>query len=156
MKNVKALLINILWLTGTSLLIRVVGVGFQVYLSNTIGAEGIGLFSLILSVYTLFITFALSGIRLAVTRLVSEELGVSNPSGARAALRRCVVYAAAFGLLASLALFFGAPAIGTHWIGNTKSCLLYTSQRITAPRIFGSIVFRRIGVSSPPLPRSTR
>lgn len=141
MKNVKALLINILWLTGTSLLIRVVGVGFQVYLSNTIGAEGIGLFSLILSVHTLFITFALSGIRLAVTRLVSEELGVSNPSGARAALRRCVVYAAAFGLLASLALFFGAPAIGTHWIGNTKSILSLRLLALSLPFMGLSSVF---------------
>lgn len=141
MKNVKALFINMLWLTGTALVMRVVGVIFQVYLSNTIGAAGIGLFSLIMSVYMLFVTFSTSGIRLAATRLISEEMGISNYSGAKTALRRCCAYACIFGITASILLFTGAPLIGAQWIGDEKSILSLRLLALSLPFMGLSSVF---------------
>ncbi|MEG1743557.1 MAG: oligosaccharide flippase family protein, partial [Clostridia bacterium] len=41
-----------------SLLTKGLGMIFRVYLSNRIGSEGMGLYQLVLSVYTLFTTFA--------------------------------------------------------------------------------------------------
>ena len=64
MKNVKAFFMNTLLLTATALLMRTIGVAFNAYLSQKIGEAGIGLFQLIMSVYTLAVTFASSGIRL--------------------------------------------------------------------------------------------
>ena len=54
---------------------------FRVYMSGKIGAEGMGLYQLIFSIYVLASTFATSGISTAVTRLVAEEA----PEGGRAA-----------------------------------------------------------------------
>ena len=43
----RAFLINSLMLTSAVLLSRVIGISFRVYMSNKIGAEGIGLYQLI-------------------------------------------------------------------------------------------------------------
>jgi stage V sporulation protein B len=117
----KTMLRNTILLTATSILMRTVGISFQVYLSNKIGAAGIGLFQLIMSVSMLAATFAISGIRFTTTRLVSEELGKQNPGGVKAVVRRCLAYAACFGTAAGLALFFGAPTLGMKWIGDPRT-----------------------------------
>ena len=51
------LLLNTLLLTATAFLMRAVSVTFQIYLSNKIGAAGIGLFQLIMSINMLAFTF---------------------------------------------------------------------------------------------------
>ena len=65
-------------MTIVTLLLRAVSVIFNVYISNTIGGEGLGLFTLITTVYGFALTIATSGINLATTRLVSESLGKRN------------------------------------------------------------------------------
>ncbi len=117
----RTILKNTLLLTATSLLMRTVGISFQIYLSKKIGASGIGLFQLIMSVSMLAATFAISGIRFATTRLVSEELGKGNTRGVQAVIRRCLAYGACFGTAASLALFFSAPTLGATWIGDVRT-----------------------------------
>ena len=68
-------------LTISSLILRFAGILFRVWLAAKIGAEGIGLYQLVFSVYMLAATFATSGICTAVTRLVSEELATGNKKG---------------------------------------------------------------------------
>ncbi len=91
---------------------RTVSVSFGAYVSEAVGPEGMGLYSLIMSVYTLAVTLATSGVQLATVRLVSEALGRGKEGEARAALRTALLYALAFGTAASLILFFGAPLFG--------------------------------------------
>ena len=123
MSRGKKILKNTILLTGTSLLMRTVGISFQVYLTKKIGASGIGLFQLIMSVSMLASTFALSGIRFATTRLVSEELGKSNPGGVKKVILRSLIYALSFGTAAMLALYFNAELLGTKWIGDCRTVL---------------------------------
>jgi stage V sporulation protein B len=129
----KTMLLNTILLTATSLLMRSVGMTFQVYLSNRIGAAGIGLFQLIMSVSMLAATFAISGIRFATTRLVAEELGKGNNDGVKAAVRKCLIYAGCFGTAAMLALFFGAEMIGTKWIGDSRTILSLRLLSLSLP-----------------------
>lgn len=123
MSRGKRLLINTLLLTVSAFLMRTVGMSFQVYLSNIIGASGIGLFQLIMSVSMLAATFSISGVRFATTRLVSEELGKSQHGGVKAAVHRCLLYALFFGTAAMLALYFGAHHIGSVWIRDARTVL---------------------------------
>ena len=58
-----------------AVIMRLVAVAFNVYISNKIGAVAMGLFSLISTVYGFGITFATSGINLATTRLVAQAVG---------------------------------------------------------------------------------
>ena len=53
----RAFLINSLMLTSAVLLSRVIGISFRVYMSNKIGAEGIGLYQLICTIFLFASTF---------------------------------------------------------------------------------------------------
>ena len=64
-----------LMLTGVNLLLRFVGTSFQVYLSSRIGAAGIGLLQLVMSVGGLAVVAGIAGIRTASMYLAAEELG---------------------------------------------------------------------------------
>ena len=120
MKKIKAFFWNAVLLTATSLLMRTVGVSFGVYLSGKLGAAGVGLYQLIMSVYTLAVTFAASGVNLAATRLVAEELGRGSPEGARRAMRRCLLYTLCFGVAAAAVLTCNADFIGTVLLEDTR------------------------------------
>ena len=61
-----------LLLTGVNLLLRLVSTSFQVYLSGRIGAAGIGLLQLVMSVGTLAMTAGMAGIRTATFYLTAE------------------------------------------------------------------------------------
>ena len=66
----RKLLCNTALLTASSLLMSAIAMAFQVWLVGRIGAAGIGLYQLVLSVTNLCATFAISGVRFGATRLV--------------------------------------------------------------------------------------
>lgn len=102
---------------------------FQVYLSQKIGAAGLGLLQLVMSIYYLAATFAISGSRLAVTRLVAEELGTGKEAGAKRALKICLRYALIISTIVAVILFISAGFIGRQWLGDRRTIL---SLRILA------------------------
>ena len=79
MKRFKFFIFNTSFLIITSLIFRGIDIYFTGYISKKIGTEQMGLFGLIMSVYLFGITLATSGINLAVTRVISEELALDNP-----------------------------------------------------------------------------
>ena len=131
----KRLIYNTLLLTGVSLYMRTLSLLFQVYVSNKIGASGIGLFTLIISVQALAVTLATSGIRYAVTRLVSEELGMGRPGGVDKVMKSCFSYAAFFSTLALGVLYFGADYIGSVWVQRYTHRLIIENTRLR-PALF--------------------
>mgnify|MGYP001861069222 CR=1 FL=1 len=113
MKKARAFLLNTMILTGTSLLLRTVGVTFTVYISNKVGAEGVGVYQLLMAVYAFGVTMATAGLGLTSTRMVADQLVRGSPRGARAAVIRCCLCGLSASLAACILLFFGAPAITT-------------------------------------------
>lgn len=73
MRKIKVFLLNGILLTITSLVMRAITMFFNVYISNKIGTEAVGVYGLIMSIYLFAITIANSGIHLATTRIVSEQ-----------------------------------------------------------------------------------
>ncbi len=110
-----------LLLSLAALLMRTIGVGFNVYVTGKIGAAGMGLLSLIMSVYSLSVTFAVSGISLATTRITAEALGAGKQSDIRFAMKRALVYSLAFGLATFFVLFTCADYIGITWLGDKRA-----------------------------------
>ena len=78
MRKTKIFFINSFILTITSFILKCIGMGFSLYVSNKIGAEAVGAFSLVMSVYMFAITLATSGLSLACTCIVSEEFSKNN------------------------------------------------------------------------------
>ena len=110
---------NAMLLTTVNLVLRLVSTAFQVYLSGRIGAAGIGLLQLVLSVGGLALTAGMAGIRTATMYLTAEELGKRRPENIRWVLSSCMRYSLlCSGLIAVVICVFAEP-IATGWIGES-------------------------------------
>lgn len=89
----------------TSILLRVIAMSFNVYISNKIGQEALGIFGLIMSIYMFGITFACSGINIAATKVIAEELATGNETSVKNITKKCIFISLITGVLASCILF---------------------------------------------------
>lgn len=112
---------NALLLTGVNLFLRFISTGFQVYLSGKIGAEGIGLLQLILSVGGLTLTAGIAGIRTATMYLTAEELGKGRSENVCWVLSGCMKYSLFCSILVSFVLYLYSPFIAKKWIGEVNA-----------------------------------
>lgn len=108
-------------LTVSSLLLRFLGIMFKVWLAANIGAEGIGLYQLIFSVYMLAATFATSGICTAVTRLVADELALGSKNGVLRILRKCLIITTFIAFISTAVIYFGAKPISVYMIDDVRA-----------------------------------
>ena len=108
-------------LTGVNLLLRLVGTSFQVYLSGRIGAAGIGLLQLVMSVGGLAMVAGMAGIRTGTMYLTAEELGRRKPERVTWVLSGCFLYSICFSGTIAAVLFAFAPQIAELWIGDSRT-----------------------------------
>ena len=54
---------NAALMTGADILLRLAGMGLRIWLANALGGEGMGLYQLVLAVYSLFVTLATAASR---------------------------------------------------------------------------------------------
>ena len=107
-----------LMLTAVNLLLRFAGTAFQVWLSGRIGAAGLGLLQLIISVDMLALTLGAAGGRTTAMYLTAEALGRGKRADADRLLSGCFVYSILCAGTVSLGLFLMAPRIAQDWIGT--------------------------------------
>ena len=119
MQNAHKILRSTLLLTAASFLMQTVGVSFNVWLTNRLGAAGIGLFQLIMTVYTLAVTLGCGGVRLAATRLAVE--GDARKENTRRTILRCIGYACLTGLAAAALLFGSADIAAKYWLADLRA-----------------------------------
>ena len=135
MKRTKAMFYNLLLMTAVSLVMRFVSVGFNVYVTGKIGAGGIGLYSLIMSVGGFAITFATSGINLASTRMTAEALGKGNESDIRPVMRRCIAYSLCFGCSGTVLLYLLSAPISTYLLCDERCVMPLRLLSVALPFI---------------------
>lgn len=106
-------------LTVVALAMRSVSMLFSSFMSKSVGSEGVGLFTVIMTVYSLALTFATSGISLTVTRLVAaardgEEKGI---------LRSALLYSSVFGVSGIILLFSLSEVISLRILSEPRAVL---------------------------------
>lgn len=121
-----------LLLTGVNLLLRLVATSFQVFLSGRIGAAGIGLLQLVLSVGALALTLGMAGVRTATMYLTAEELGKKRGHNVSWVLSGCFLYSILCSGIIALFLYIFAPFLAEKWVGDP--------QTADAIRLYGSFL----------------
>ncbi len=137
-----AFLQNAAVLTVTSLLLRTVGIFFRMYLSTRIGAQGMGLYQLIVSVYVLASAFAAAGICTAVTRMVTDALCRGDRHTALRALGTAVMVSAGVGIASAALLAATSVPIGKHLIGDARAVSALRILTISLPFMGVSSCFK--------------
>ncbi len=108
-------------LTAVNLLLRMVSTSFQVYVSGQIGAAGVGLLQLVMSVGGLAMTAGMAGIRTAAMYLTAEELGRKKPGHVIWVLSGCFLYSIVCSCSVSALLYHFAPYLARVWIGDLRT-----------------------------------
>lgn len=110
-----------LLLTFVNLLLRLVGTSFQVYISGRIGAAGVGLLQLVMSVGSLAMVAGMAGIRTATMYLTAEELGRGKPKNVTWVLSGCFLYSILCSGTVAFLIYYFAPWIAENWIGDIRT-----------------------------------
>lgn len=121
MKKTKIFFINGIILTITAFVMKSISMIFNLYVSNYIGSEAVGTFSLVMSVYLFAITIATSGLSLACTCIVSEEFAKGNYLNGIKAVRSCLFFSLLFSLGSSLFVFLFSDIISQNWLNSSVS-----------------------------------
>ena len=108
-------------MTLVGLAMRTCAMIFGAFISRKVGAEGTGLYTLVMTAYSFAITFATSGISLTVTRLVASAIGEGREGRVGGLLRSAFLYSFVFGMAATLGLFWGADFIGERILGDVRT-----------------------------------
>lgn len=69
----RSLKYNAAVLTVTGFLVKAIGFVYRVFIANSIGSEGLGLYQLVTPIYSLLVLVLSAGVSIAVSRFVAEE-----------------------------------------------------------------------------------
>lgn len=128
-------------LTGSDIVLRLAGMGLRIYLANALGGEGMGLYQLVLAVYSLFVTLATAGISVAATRLMTEELSRDRRT-ARGMLHWLLAAALILGTAAMAAQFMTAGPAAQWWLGDVRAAGALRVSALGMPWMAVSAVLR--------------
>ncbi len=109
-----------LLLTVAGVLTRIIGFFYRIFLSRTIGAEGLGIYQLLSPVTALGFAITSAGIQTSISKYVSMEMGRKNPAGARLYLSAGLAVSLALSFLMSLFIYEQAPFIACAWLGDKR------------------------------------
>lgn len=124
---------NAVILTITGLALRAAGMCFRVYIAGRIGAEGMGLYQLIYTVYSLFITAATSGISMAATRLAAEELAQDGQGHTRGVMGQVLRLGGGIGLACGLVQLAIAYPAAKYLLGDVRTVLSLQILAVSLP-----------------------
>ncbi len=104
-----------------SIITRILGFFFRVVLANNLGAQGMGIYQLIMSLYMLVVTFATSGVSFAVSRIVSENMATKNKKSTRVILKTSILWAFFLGSLVCLTMLFFKDEIAKTILRDSRT-----------------------------------
>lgn len=95
----------------SSLFLQIIRLVFNIYISNRVSAEVLGVFQLIMIIYYFGITIASSGINISCLRVVSEEYALGNNYGVKQSSKTCIEIAILLSFFASFVFYINADTI---------------------------------------------
>lgn len=117
----RPIIYNALMLTAVNLLLRFVGTGFQVYISATLGAAGVGLMQLVMSVGSMAMVAGTAGVRTGTMYLTAEELGHGRAQQLTGVLGGCLRYSVVCSGAVAAALYLLSPVLARQWIRDFRT-----------------------------------
>lgn len=112
---------------------KVIGVVYRIPLTNILGDEGNGFYGYAFEVYAMTLMLSSLSLPTAVSKLVSARMAKRQRRNAFRVFLCSLAFAAIVGIIATLAIFFGAGAISTHVM---ESPLSVYALRVLAAGLF--------------------
>ncbi|MCL2853864.1 MAG: polysaccharide biosynthesis protein [Defluviitaleaceae bacterium] len=120
-------------LTVAGVITRILGFVYRVYMSNIIGAEGMGLYQLIMPVYSLAWALTCSGFTTTVSKLTAQEKAKGQAGNVRRILKLSVAATTGLGLVTGAVMFFMSNEIAVHFFNDERIGLSLRLLSIAVP-----------------------
>ncbi|MDY3919210.1 MAG: polysaccharide biosynthesis protein [Candidatus Limivivens sp.] len=137
MKSEHPLWRGALILTAAGFASRLIGFFYRIFLSQAIGAEGVGLYQLVFPVYATAFSLTASGIQTAISRHVSARIARKDHAGARNILSAGLILSFGLSLACALIVNVQADFIAVHLLMEPRCASLLRIIAWAAP--FGCI-----------------
>ncbi len=103
----KSALYSALILSASSIGLQLLGFGYRIFISRVTGAEGMGVYQLVMPVYSILYSITLSGICTAVTSIASSQNALGDGAGMLKLVRQSLLlFVMLFGAVALPAALF--------------------------------------------------
>lgn len=108
-------------LTGVNLFSQLLGFAYRVWLSRLVSPVGLGVYQLVMPVYSVVMSLCVSGLTVAVSRLTATHLAKGRPDEVRRTVRLCLMGYIGLMLAVSLAVIPFSDAISVHFLGDART-----------------------------------
>lgn len=110
-------------LTIANIITRILGFVYRIYMSNLIGAEGMGLYQLIMPIYMLAWSLSSSGFTTTISKLVAEENSKKNHNNSKKILYFSTCMSCIVAVLISLTIFSFSEQIANNILNDNRTLL---------------------------------
>ena len=112
-----------LFLTALSTVSQILGFGYRVALSRLVGAEVMGLYQLIMPVYSVIMSLTAVGLTSAVSNLTSQHLALGDRRAADQTIATCLKSFFLLLLPVGAVVILASDAISVHLLGDARTRL---------------------------------
>ena len=127
------LLKGTLLLTGAGFITKIIGFIYRIFLSQTIGAEGMGIYQLIFPIHTLCFALSVGGIQTAISRFTAARASLQDEQGARDIFVLSGILSTAIALIVSLILYDNASWFAVHILLEERCTSLLKLMAFSIP-----------------------
>ena len=117
--RIKTLAKTAAWVTALSVIERFIGFIYRIYLSRTIGSEGIGVYQIALTVFGLLLTITSSGIPITVSRMMTRYRTENNPHAVQSTVTSAIL----------VCLIISVPIVAAFYIFGDHLSFLFSDER---------------------------
>lgn len=126
-----------LLLTFAGLTSRFMGFFYRIFLANTIGAEGMGIYQMIFPIYSVCYSLCASGIETAISKLTAAKFAVGKSKEASGILKTGIFLTLALSVSCSLLIFYYADVIAEVFLKEPRCTELLKILSAAIP--FGAV-----------------
>lgn len=133
--NKQAVFYHVLIVTISNIILQLVGFVYRIFLSRSIGPEGMGIFQLIFPVYSIVISITLSGLCMAISRISAERHALNDKWGIYRLIRMTVQLFILLFIITAIPTALFSGQIAKLFLGDIRTqtalllllpCLLFT------------------------------
>ena len=116
----EAVLRNLTAIAVSNIFLQLLGFGYRIFLSRMTGAEGMGVYQLVMPFYSLLSSLTLTGLTVAVAKLSAERKSAGDMLGARSSVPRAIRLFTLSLFAAGALSFFFRDFIGNSFLGDAR------------------------------------
>lgn len=119
----KSIIHGAIILTSANIITRILGFIYRIYMSNVIGAEGMGLYQLIVPIYMLIWSMSSSGFSTTISKLTAQENAKHEQGNIHRILKQSVLTSVLISVVLSILLFLFSEKIGVEILKDGRTIL---------------------------------